>query len=112
MLLLFVQGYESALYGSYIQDLKDDIQQDQMHVLFSKANQCTQRKVCFIAREGGGVSVSFTDLQRRLCSGELHGTLKWLPSPLKIVDTGRIISVEKSHYKTITIYNVWFFMCC
>ena len=59
MLLLFVQGYESALYGSYIQDLKDDIQQDQMHVLFSKANQCTQRKVCFISMGGGGVSVFF-----------------------------------------------------
>ena len=44
---LSVQGYESALYGPYIKDLKDDIQQDLLHVLFSKANVCTQRKVSF-----------------------------------------------------------------
>ncbi|CAB3992343.1 Hypothetical predicted protein [Paramuricea clavata] len=44
------KGYESALYGSYIQDLKDDIQQDLLHVLFSKANQCSQRKDFVVAK--------------------------------------------------------------
>ncbi|XP_028392786.1 integrator complex subunit 8-like isoform X5 [Dendronephthya gigantea] len=38
------KGYESALYGAYIKDVKDDIQQDLLHVLFSKASLCAQRK--------------------------------------------------------------------
>lgn len=38
------KGHENSVYGTYIEDLKDDVLQDLMHVLFSKANQCAQRK--------------------------------------------------------------------
>lgn len=50
-LLYFVlsnQDYESILYGPYIKDLQDDIQQELLHVLFSKANMCIKRKVTII----------------------------------------------------------------
>lgn len=38
------KSHENSVYGTYIEDLKDDMLQDLMHVLFSKANQCAQRK--------------------------------------------------------------------
>ena len=44
------KGYESAFYGPYIQDLKDDIQQDLLHVLFNKANQSIHRKDFVVAK--------------------------------------------------------------